>query len=40
MLGSEADKPSEFLIKTSNVAEYINLDIQNIKALRIDNLII
>ena len=33
--GSEVDKPSEFLMKTSNVMEYITLDIQNIEAPRI-----
>ena len=32
--------PSEFLIKTSNMAENIVLDIQNIEAQRIDNPII
>ena len=28
LLGSEVDKPSKILIKTSNVAEYIELDIK------------
>ena len=40
MLGSEVDKPLKILINTSNVAEYIELDIQHIKALRIDDPII
>ena len=40
VLGSEVDKLSEILIKTSNAAKYIELDIQNIKAPRIDDPII
>ena len=40
VLGSKIDRPSNFFIKTSNAAEYIELDIQNIEALRIDNPII
>ena len=32
MLGSEVDKHSQKLIKTSNAEEYIELDIQNIEA--------
>ena len=40
MLGYEADKLSEFFMKTSNAAEYIKSDIQNIKAQRIYNPII
>ena len=40
MLGSEVDKVSQILIKTSNAAEYSELDIQNIKAPRIDDPII
>ena len=40
VLGSKVDKPSEFLIKTLNAAEYIESDIQNIEAPRIDNPII
>ena len=34
LLVSEIDKPSKILIKTSNVAKYIKLDVQNIEALR------
>ena len=40
MLGSEVDKALKILINTSNAAEYIELDIQHIEALRIDNPII
>ena len=40
VLGSEVDKPSKILIKTLNAAKYIELNIQNIKAPRIYNLII
>ena len=36
ILGSEVNKPSKVLIKTSNVGEHIELNIQVIKALRID----
>ena len=39
-LGFEVNKPSEILIKTSNEAEYIQSDVQNIKAPRSDNPII
>ena len=40
LLGSEVDKLSKILIKISNVAEYIELDIQTIDAPRKDDLII
>ena len=40
LLGFEVDKPSEILIKTLNAREYIESDIQNIEAPRIDDLII
>ena len=40
LLGSMVDKISEILIKTSNVAEYIESDIQNIEAPRTDDPII
>ena len=40
LLGSEVDKPSKFFIRTLNGAEYIELDITKIEALRIDDLII
>ena len=40
LLGSEVDKIFKILIKTSNAAEYIKSDIQNIKASRIDDPII
>ena len=33
LLGSEIDKPSKILIKTSNAVKYIELDVQNIEAL-------
>ena len=34
MLGSKVNKPSKILIKTSNVVEYTELDIQTIEAPR------
>ena len=37
---SEVDKISKILIKTSNAADYIESDTQNIKAPRIDDPII
>ena len=37
LMRSKVDKPSKVLIKTWNVMEYIELDIQNIKAPRIDD---
>ena len=40
MLASKVDKPSKILIKISNTAEYIESNIQNIKAPRIDDPII
>ena len=40
LLDFEVDKPSKILIKTSNVAEYIESDIQNIDALITDDPII
>ena len=40
VLGFEVDKPSKFFIKTSNVAEYIEWNIQNIEAPIIDDPII
>ena len=40
LIGFEVDKPSKIFIKTSNVIEYVELDFQNIKALRTDDLII
>ena len=40
MLGSKVDKLSKILIKTLSVIKYIDLDIQNIEALRVDDLII
>ena len=40
MLGSEINKPFIFFIKTMNAVEYIELDVQNIEALRIDDPII
>ena len=40
LLGSEVDKPSKILIKTSNAVEYIELDIQDIEAPRTDDPII
>ena len=39
-LGYEVDKLSKILIKTSNAAEYIESDVQNIEATRIDDHII
>ena len=40
LLCSDVDKPREILIKTSNAAEYIESDIQNIEAPLIDDPII
>ena len=40
LMGYEVDKPSKFLTKTSNAAEYIESDIQNIKAPRPNDTII
>ena len=40
LLGSDVDKLSEILIKTSNVVEFIESDIQNIEAPRTDDTII
>ena len=40
LLGSEVDKPSNILIKISSIAEYIESDIQNIEASKIDDPII
>ena len=40
LLGSKVDKPSEISIKISNSVEYIESDIQNIEAPRIDDPII
>ena len=40
MLGFEVNKLSKILIKTFNVVEYIESDIQNIRAPRIDDIII
>ena len=40
MMGSKVDKSSKILIKTSNVVEYIELDVQNIEAPRTDDPII
>ena len=40
MLGSDVNKPSKILIKILSVVEYIELDVQNTKARRIDDLII
>ena len=37
LLNSEVDKPYDVFIKTSNAAEYIELDIQKIEAPRIDD---
>ena len=39
MLGFEVDKPSKILIKTSNAAQYIEFDTQNIEVSIIDDLI-
>ena len=39
-MGSEVDKLSEILIKTLNVTEFIESDIQNIKPPRTDDPII
>ena len=40
VLGFKVDKPSEFLIKTSNALEYIELNIKSIEAPIIDDFII
>ena len=40
LFGYEVNKPSKIVIKTSNATEYIELDIQIIKAPRIDDPII
>ena len=40
MSGSEVNKPSKYLTKTSNGVEYIESDIQNIEAPIIDDPII
>ena len=40
LLGSDVDKLSKILIKTSNAAEFIESDIQNIEAPRTDDPII
>ena len=40
LLGSEVDNFMKFLIKTSNAIEFIESDIQNIEAPRIDDPII
>ena len=40
MLGSETDKPSKILIKTSNAVKSIESDIQNIETPRLDDPII
>ena len=40
IIKSEVDKSSIILIKTSSAAEYIELNIQNIEAPRIDDRII
>ena len=40
LLGSEVDKPFKILIQTSNVAEYIELDIQNTEEPRKNDFII
>ena len=37
LLGFEVNKPSKILIKTLNAVKYIESDIQNIKALRLDD---
>ena len=37
-LGSNVNKPSKILIKTLNTTKYIELDVQNIEAPRIDDL--
>ena len=36
MLASKVDKPSEILIKISNTTEYIESNIQNIEAPKMD----
>ena len=40
VLGSEVDKPSKNFIKTLNALEYLESDIQNIEAPKIDDLIL
>ena len=40
LLGSKVDKLSNIFIKTSNAMEYIESDIQNIEAPRVDDPII
>ena len=40
LVGSEVDKPLKILIKTSNEVKYIESNIQNTKAPRIDDPII
>ena len=40
MLGSEVNKPSKFLIKTSNTTKYIESDVQNIEVPRTNDPII
>ena len=40
LFGFEVNKPFDFFIKISNVAEYIESDIQSIEASRIDDPII
>ena len=40
MLGSEVNKLSKISIKTSNVVEYFESDVQNIEAPRIEDPII
>ena len=39
-MGSEVDELSKILIKTSNTAEFIESDVQNIEAPRTDDHII
>ena len=40
LLGSKFNKSFKIMIKTSNIVEYIQSDIQNIKALRTNDPII
>ena len=40
MLGSKVDKLSKIMIKISNVAKFIESNIQNIEATRLDDPII
>ena len=40
ILGFEVDKPSKFFIKTLNTMKYIELNIKNMEAPRIDDPII